>query len=201
LLGVSGLLVLYIASHSGMIVTTLENTVYTTVLGSIASLLSLLGVLMLIYTACFIWYKIFKLRTTKSHKHIPDWKGWHIGLVLGCITAYLIMPTISLAEIRFLPMEQGKEIVVILAAAIMFLSCLIIAEVNDYGRKLLMVLPFGAAAVFCGVFVYYAFVASFVYYVQFFTIVAVVPVLLLFLTTSTFLITGYLSFLYEIWRE
>jgi hypothetical protein len=183
-----------------------------------AYVLSTIGMIVLLSLPAVIWYKLFKLRSTGSHEHLPDWKGWHVGMVMALIAIYIITPVFDFTSLRDADIvgvnlttqaiDTGKALFALGFGVAVLLGCMLISAVHDYGRRMLMILPFGAAVVFFGIYVYYYFSSSFLYYVTFLVTLIqrgeflFVPIIfLLFMFTIVFFITGFLSFLYEIWRD
>jgi len=246
LLGVSGFLVLHlltdvgnflapaIAGYQTIYAQQLEGShasLYAMITGSIgngplpdaltitAYALSTAGIIILLTMPAIIWYKLFKLRTTGSHDHIPDWKPWHIGIVLACVLAYLLVPVFSISAIHdgefvgvnstSTPIAQHLAVTTPLCLALgIFILCVALGHLHDYARRVLMLGPFGIAIAFFGVYVYQFFTSSFVYYAQSLVLLLrngqyiLMPFMFtLFALTIVFYVTGFFSFLYEIWRD
>ena len=186
--------------------------------------LSVLGLFLLLLLPGIIWYKLFKLRSTGSREHIPDWRGWQVGLVLACILTYALLPVYRVVSLRVsdaigvnliaapITAERALGIPFVLSLALgVFALCVIVGMVHDLARRVLMLGPFLAAVVFFGVYVYNYFTSAFVYYAQSLVALirtgetmfyAVVPTMfILFGLTILFFVTGFFSFLYEIWRD
>ncbi len=251
LLGISGFLVLHLITDVGNYVApaifgwyeTLyvritdgsHEPVYSMIIGSMtdvlsqdiavvaAYVLSTVGLITLLVLPAVMWYKMFKIRT-KSHEHLPDWKGWQVGIVLAVIAVFLIVPVFGISAIReseaglvgvnltSLPIGADRIPLVnvaLIAAGAVFLLVAIIG-LHDYARRVLMLLPFGAAAVFFGIYIYNYFVSSFIYYASSLvkllsgglSEITLVPIMLvMFMFTILFYVTGFVSFIYEIWRD
>jgi hypothetical protein len=202
-----------------MISSSLTGNVLQDILIILAYIASTLGIIFLLVLPAVIWYKIFKIR--ESHEHLPDWKGWHVGLVLSCIVVYILLPvfkftTIGGGELVGVNLTSsaldagrlGNLHMVLGIAAGVFLVCTIIGGMHDYGRRVLMLGPFLAAAIFFGIYVYYYFISAFVYYASLLVRLlqegmfsVIIPVLIIFAFTILFFVTGFFSFLYEIWRD
>lgn len=183
-----------------------------------AYVLSTVGIILLLSLPAVIWYKIFRIRSTGSHEHLPDWKGWQVGLILGCITVFLIAPVFSFSALREAeiigvnlttqPLDVSRAGVALAAAGAVFLACALIGAAHDYARRVLMLGPLIGAAVFFGIYVFHYFTSSFIYYATQLVELGkagefwILPVLfVMFSLTIVFFITGFLSFLYEIWRD
>ena len=207
-----------------MVSSSLSGTLSHDVLIIVAYVLSVIGLFSLLALPGVIWYKIYRLRSTNSHEHIPDWKGWHIGLLMACITAYLFLPVYSIGGLRggevvgvnivasAITPDQATVIpMVLMIAAGVFALCVIIGFLHDWARRLLMLAPLGAAMGFFGVYVYQYFTSAFMYYARSLVTLAqsgditgylIVPTLfVMFGLTIIFFITGFGSFLYEMWRD
>jgi hypothetical protein len=130
---------------------------------------------------------------------------------------YIMLPVFSFStigggdlvgvNITSSPVDTSKMIFALEVAALVFLVVLILGR-NIYFQKLAMLGPFGIATVFFGVYIYYYFASSFTYYSTVLISLlaagsfALVPVLLvIFAFTILFFVTGFFSFLYEVWRD
>ena len=180
---------------------------------------STLGIAFLLALPGWIWYKLFKIRSTQSHEHLPDLAGWKIGLILSSIAVYYFVPVFQVSaftegglvgvNLTSLPLSPGDAPTGILVLAIIILlGCILAAKLHDYTRKLLMLGPFLAAVFFFGFYIYHYFASSFTYYITQIIMLAkdgtylLLPIFgLFFLFTTIFFITGFLSFLYELWRD
>jgi hypothetical protein len=210
---------LYSMIQSSLVDSSLQNA------GIIAAyLLSASGIFFLLSLPGLIWYKLYKLRSTGSHEHLPDWRGWQIGVVMASISVSLLLPIFSIASLRSkgivgvllvanpITAERALAIPSALSIALgIFLLCVLISMLNDWARRAFMIVPFGVAIIFFGFYIYNYFTSTFLYYaqvlVELFTagdalLYAILPVMfLLFAITIIFYITGFVSFIYEIWRD
>ncbi len=198
-------------------------SMFTTVSIIAVYLLSLAGLITLLVLPTFIWYKIYKLRSTKSNKHLPNWKGWHIGLVMSCIVVFFLMPIFKIVSIRSndivgvhlqtapILQEQLASIPFTLLVALgVFAFCMILGMVHDITRRIMMLGPFFSAVVFFGAYIYFYFTSAFMYYAKVLVSIinaggiqfAILPTMfILFSLTIIFFVTGFVSFLYEIGRD
>jgi hypothetical protein len=220
LLGISGLLILSLLVHAGSpVIGLLPAALRQVIRGADALLiagylLSAAGAILLLLLPAYIWYKILKLRTTGSYEHLPDWRGWQVGLAAAAMAAHFLLPLFSIepssgttAGLRAVPHAIASPGVALATAAAIFLCCAALG-MHGYARKVIMLAPILASLVFFGACIYAYFISSFIHYLQLIILLAdagaylALPVaVLLFLITAVFFITGFLSFLYEIWRD
>jgi len=198
-----------------------SGTIAQRLMTGVVYMMSVAGLLLLLLIPGIIWYKTFKIRSTKDHTHLPDWKGWQIGIVMACIVVYLIIPVLRVKTITegtlvgvdlmsapITPERMPLTLLALICAATMLLGCAIIGMLHNYARRVLMLLPFCTAMIFFGYYIFKYFTSSFVYYASILRHLlqngeyAVVPVIfLLFGLTVLFFVTGFFSFIYEIWRD
>jgi hypothetical protein len=183
-----------------------------------AYLLSAAGLIALLALPGVIWYTLYRLRTTGDHQHLPDWPGWLTGIVLGAIVFSFLVPAFRVVALHDAtavgvdlvssPITDLARVFAGLLIALAILIGCIVVGMHAYLRKIAMLGPFLAAAAFFGTYIYVYFTSSFVYYSS--TLVAllksqsyllILPLFLLFMCTIIFYVTGFLSFLYEIWRD
>lgn len=197
LLGVSGLLILYFVVGAG---TDLLRDAPELLAGSSyaelpLAALAIFGTTLLIALPVLMWRTAFLIRTTGSHEHLPDWDGLSVGAVLGCIVVAVLI-------------GKGAPLLVWAAALTVFLICMGIARLGDYPRRVLMAGPFLAAIIYFGAYAYRQFNEVFADYSA--GILSALgggaygtaaAMLVLFAMTVLFSVAGYLSFLYELWRD
>jgi hypothetical protein len=202
-----------------MISASLTGNLMQDVLIVLVYIFSTLGLVFLLTLPAVIWYKIFKIR--ESHAHLPDWNGGVVGFILACIAIYLILPVfkfntitggelvgVNVTSFALASARMGNISMALGVGLGIFLLCAIIGRLHDYGRKVLMLGPFLAAAIFFGIYVYHYFASAFVYYASLLVRLlqagmfsVIIPVLIIFAFTILFFVTGFFSFLYEIWRD
>jgi len=169
----------------------------------------LVGTACLTLLPCYMWYKIFKIRS-KGHEHLPDWHSLVTAVVFASSAVALLNPVIAFFPgygIDQVGIEKVPAVTPYVFAVIVALLVFLIGIMNKYANKLLMVGPFLAGLIFYGFYIYYNFLSLFLYganavlrYMD--TNQYAVPVVIFVsFATIVFYVTGYLSFLYEIWRD
>ncbi len=198
LLGLSGLLVVHAVVSSALALSTVG------VHASPQWIFGIAGFLCLLAMPAYMWHKTFKVRS--SHRHVPDWKPWQTALVSGLLVFPLFWPVARLAPgsnaIAVAAVLPSMSWLPFAVAAGVFLTFLVFGLYDTYIGKLLMVGPFLAGAYILGVYAYYAFITEFSIVVTMRSTLWSLPIhAMVFLVLGFFLVLGYFSFLYELWRD
>ncbi len=215
LLGVTGLLVARFAVEVGRtLFPALAQAIasHPDPAAAAASAVSAAGMAILFALPPYVWYKTVRVR--ESREHLPDWHGIVVSVALACIVCALVFPLVALSPSAAGGVEAtlseptGSPALALGVALLVLLLCVIMGSIDDYLRRVLMVGPFFAALVFLGMYAYQAFVSAFVSsagealgYLSGVAALALPSLVLVFSVRALFFIAGYVSFLYEVWRE
>jgi len=198
LLGVSGLLVL----HFSVDVLIGLQRVFSWLVLSWKSVLSLLGMFVLFSLPGYMWYTTYSVR--KSHTHLPDWPVGVSSLAMALIVFTIFQPVFvlraGLHSVTFAPTSVWSPYALYAAVGV-FLVLFVIGTQHDFLRRVLMMGPFVAGMIFLGMYVFYAFVTEFGIVTSQLNVVLLPVMTLVFVTMVFFLVLGYLGFLYELWRD
>ncbi len=218
LLGISGILILYYTfssllglpwlwDHYAVAKNWMEISVIT---------ISGVGTLFLSIIPLYIWYKIFVIRMANSSEHLPDWPPWLISLSSAAILSVLILPVLtyvpSFFGVQLSAVETlgspGHQTLALFSSSVLFLLWVVITYSDEFLKRVLMAGPFFASVLAFGVYVYKNFVTLFLDYAnELFvfvaegTYVAAAMIMVLFIVSVLFFVSGFLSFLYEVWRD
>jgi hypothetical protein len=218
LLGATGFVILYviIATAPGLegALPLLWNAILANdILAFTSRLLGVCGLLLFMILPAYLW--IMLVRTRARHHERLDWRGWQIGLVTAAmISSCLFSLSVSaIADgttvgLRITQVSPLLPPLTMLIVAIATFFCCVLISIYEYARRALMIAPILLSLVFFGICIYNSFISSFLFSLHEAAVqlsehayVGLPVILLLCVVTTVFLITGFLSFLYEVWRD
>jgi len=203
-LGLAGLLVLLYTTIMAQSILSWLNRLHA------QQLVSFAGVVCLAILPAYVWIKLFAIRTKKKHS-LPNWHVASISIISGVIVSALFFPIATFANghlvLRDVQPGVSAMLSIVFGLAV-FLIWAVLGHLDTFLRKILMVGPIFASVVFFGMYVYDAFLTMFLTYGNMILLTAfvgryvmLIPFLLLFFVNAFFLAAGFISFLYETWRD
>ncbi len=195
---------------------------------SILATLSFLALYLLNYSALllllvlpgYIWYKIFKMRHSSFEEmHYPDFSPFFLAFFFSSLTAFLTAPVYTLKGLKSGSLvgvditSAPLSIAPVKAEVILLLSLSVFGVVFFLGlfervKKYLTLILLLSSVIFLGFYAWLYFISTFKYYLSQITslfqenfFVLSFFFLLFLLINALFYISGFLIFIYEIWRE
>ncbi|MBR9700581.1 hypothetical protein GOV11_01825 [Candidatus Woesearchaeota archaeon] len=220
LLGISGLLIFYFSFDifASLLLAFPAILSIKVPLDFAAAMLSWWGSLVIYLIPLYMWFKIFQIRITGRHVHLPDWSRAMISASYAGMAFLVLFPVLAYArtpemwDMLLLTVHQGIGIrppeAALIAAGIFFVLASIVGGLDHYLRRIMMVGPFFAGTVLLGMYIFAYFYGQFVQHLGKILSLAIqmeyaaaMVFLLFFLVNAFFYVAGFLSFLYEVGRD